>query len=184
MGGEKSETQERRVQCYLSLRDSWPSSPSAATTSAHSLHPLAPSTPCSRGYAQKDEASMTFWPTPLGEALIGGYRRMGLDGLWLPELRGTIERSIADVAAGRATKEQVGWGLGGGFPPEAWRTCLPLIASSPSLPDSSHPGACQRHPALQERLHGGSGQVRGERQGGGKKEGCRGEESRALLGLR
>ena len=24
-----------------------------------------------RGYAEKDDASMTFWPTPLGEALIG-----------------------------------------------------------------------------------------------------------------
>ncbi|GAX84927.1 hypothetical protein CEUSTIGMA_g12348.t1 [Chlamydomonas eustigma] len=60
-----------------------------------------------RGYAVKDEGSMTFWPTHLGEALIGGYRQMGLDGLWLPQLRGKIERAIADVAAGRATKDQV-----------------------------------------------------------------------------
>ncbi len=60
-----------------------------------------------RRYASKDDASMTFWPTPLGEALISGYRRMGLDNLWTPNLRGDIERSIADVAAGRVTKEAV-----------------------------------------------------------------------------
>lgn len=40
----------------------------------------------SRGYATKD-ASLTFWPTPLGEALVGAYRKMGLENLWLPNLR-------------------------------------------------------------------------------------------------
>lgn len=39
-----------------------------------------------RGYATKD-ASLTFWPTPLGEALVGAYRKMGLENLWLPNLR-------------------------------------------------------------------------------------------------
>ena len=39
-----------------------------------------------RGYATKD-ANLTFWPTPLGEALVGAYRKMGLENLWLPNLR-------------------------------------------------------------------------------------------------
>ena len=39
-----------------------------------------------RGYATKD-GSMTFWPTALGEALVGAYRKMGLENLWLPNLR-------------------------------------------------------------------------------------------------
>ena len=39
-----------------------------------------------RGYATKDD-NLTFWPTPLGEGLVGGYRRMGLQNLWLPDLR-------------------------------------------------------------------------------------------------
>ena len=39
-----------------------------------------------RGYATKD-ANLTFWPTSLGEALVGAYRKMGLENLWLPNLR-------------------------------------------------------------------------------------------------
>ena len=39
-----------------------------------------------RGYATKD-GNMTFWPTSLGEALVGAYRKMGLENLWLPNLR-------------------------------------------------------------------------------------------------
>ncbi|KAL3158229.1 hypothetical protein ABBQ38_010482 [Trebouxia sp. C0009 RCD-2024] len=60
----------------------------------------------SRGYATKD-ASLTFWPTPLGEALVGAYRKMGLENLWLPNLRGTIEANINAVAHGTRTKESV-----------------------------------------------------------------------------
>jgi len=60
-----------------------------------------------RGYALKDQASMTFSPTPLGEALISAYRKMGLENLWLPTLRGIIERNIDSVARGRRTKEEV-----------------------------------------------------------------------------
>lgn len=40
-----------------------------------------------RGYATKHHGDMTFWPTPLGEGLVSGYRRMGLQSLWLPALR-------------------------------------------------------------------------------------------------
>lgn len=39
-----------------------------------------------RGYATKD-GNLTFSPTALGEGLVGGYRRMGLQNLWLPDLR-------------------------------------------------------------------------------------------------
>lgn len=54
-----------------------------------------------RGYAVKDEVSQTFAPTALGESLISSYRRMGLDNLWKPDLRGRIEQGISRIAAGQ-----------------------------------------------------------------------------------
>lgn len=42
-----------------------------------------------RRYASKSE-DLTFWPTPLGEGLVSGYQKMGLQGLWLPNLRQII----------------------------------------------------------------------------------------------
>lgn len=45
-----------------------------------------------RGYATKDQ-NMTFWPTQLGEALVGAYRKMGLENLWLPNLRWVQHKS-------------------------------------------------------------------------------------------
>lgn len=54
-------------------------------------------------YAVKD-ANMTFSATPLGEALVAGYRAMGLANLWTPDLRGKIEANIAAVAAGQRSK--------------------------------------------------------------------------------
>lgn len=60
-----------------------------------------------RGYATKDEASQTFAPTPLGESLISAYRKMGLQNLWVPTLRGVIEQNISAVARGLRTKEEV-----------------------------------------------------------------------------
>lgn len=42
-----------------------------------------PSVQLERGYAEKEEGSMTFGPTPLGEALISAYRKMGLANLWV-----------------------------------------------------------------------------------------------------
>lgn len=59
-----------------------------------------------RGYASKD-AQLTFWPTALGESLISAYRRMGLDNLWKPDLRGRIEQGISRIAAGLVTKDMV-----------------------------------------------------------------------------
>ncbi len=49
----------------------------------------------------KDDASQAFSPTPLGESLISSYRRMGLDNLWKPDLRGRIEQGISRIAAGQ-----------------------------------------------------------------------------------
>lgn len=63
-----------------------------------------------RGYASKD-AQLTFWPTPLGESLISAYRRMGLDNLWKPDLRGRIEQGISRIAAGLVTKDTVSYYL-------------------------------------------------------------------------
>jgi hypothetical protein len=54
-------------------------------------------------YADKD-TNMTFSATPLGEALVSGYRAMGLANLWTPDLRGKIEAGISAVAAGQRTK--------------------------------------------------------------------------------
>ncbi|DBA87673.1 TPA: hypothetical protein ACH3X1_004680 [Trebouxia sp. C0004] len=59
-----------------------------------------------RGYATKD-GNLTFWPTSLGEALVGAYRKMGLENLWLPNLRGKIEANITAVAHGARSKESV-----------------------------------------------------------------------------
>ena len=39
-----------------------------------------------RGYAAKDGHAL-FSPSPLGEALIAGYHKMGLSNLWQPDLR-------------------------------------------------------------------------------------------------
>jgi DNA topoisomerase-3 len=39
-----------------------------------------------RGYAVKDAAQL-FAPTPLGEALVASYHKMGLSNLWQPTLR-------------------------------------------------------------------------------------------------
>lgn len=47
---------------------------------------------------------MAFMPTPLGEALVSGYRDMGLSNLWTPDLRAQIERNISLVAQSRRTK--------------------------------------------------------------------------------
>ncbi|KAK9833803.1 hypothetical protein WJX74_006318 [Apatococcus lobatus] len=59
-----------------------------------------------RGYVHKD-ANLTFWPSDLGQALVGAYRRMDLENLWLPDLRGKIEQNITAVARGMRTKEAV-----------------------------------------------------------------------------
>ena len=50
---------------------------------------------------------MTFSPTPLGEALVGGYRDMGLSNLWTPDLRARIEANITLVAQGRRSKARM-----------------------------------------------------------------------------
>ena len=39
-----------------------------------------------RGYATKGP-DLLFWPSPLGKALVGAYRKMGLTSLWQPALR-------------------------------------------------------------------------------------------------
>lgn len=60
-----------------------------------------------RGYAVKDNGTQTFAPTPLGESLISAYKKMGLENLWMPTLRGIIERNITAVARGQRSKEEV-----------------------------------------------------------------------------
>jgi DNA topoisomerase-3 len=47
-----------------------------------------------RGYAVKDQAGL-FSPTPLGEALVASYHRMGLSNLWQPNLRSGPHNSQA-----------------------------------------------------------------------------------------
>jgi nitroreductase len=80
------------------------------------VNPFKPSSPfpnnhsnrkqLDRGYAVREGAG-TFRPAPLGEALISAYRRMGLDSLWMPGLRGAIERNITAIARGERSKAEV-----------------------------------------------------------------------------
>lgn len=49
-----------------------------------------------RGYATKD-GNLAFWPTSLGEAMVGAYRKMGLENLWLPNLRYSSVPSVPPV---------------------------------------------------------------------------------------
>ena len=60
-----------------------------------------------RRYAVKDPADGCFSPTPLGEALVSGYARAGLAGLWQPSLRGRIEAGIRAIADGHKDKSSV-----------------------------------------------------------------------------
>ena len=50
---------------------------------------------------------MAFSPTPLGEALVGGYRDMQLNNLWLPNLRAKIEQTTTLVAQSRRIKARI-----------------------------------------------------------------------------
>jgi DNA topoisomerase III len=63
-----------------------------------------------RGYVAKEalpSGISYFYPTPLGEALISAYRKMGLSNLWQPKLRGVIEGNITAIARGIRSKEEV-----------------------------------------------------------------------------
>lgn len=64
-----------------------------------------------RGYAEKEVNQSSgiayFFPTPLGEALISAYKKMGLENLWQPRLRGLIEANITSIARGQASKAQI-----------------------------------------------------------------------------
>lgn len=60
-----------------------------------------------RGYATREEGSMQFMPTPLGEALVYAYKGMGLDALWQPLLRAEAEMLVSNIAAGRTTRQEV-----------------------------------------------------------------------------
>lgn len=52
-----------------------------------------------RAYATRDEHTMQFWPTPLGEALISAFCRMGLEDLWRPQQRGVSPQNKPTAAA-------------------------------------------------------------------------------------
>lgn len=53
-----------------------------------------------RGYAVK-VGENRLKPTELGEGLVAGYSRAGLDHLWLPTKRAETEADVSKVAAGR-----------------------------------------------------------------------------------
>jgi hypothetical protein len=90
--------------------------------------------------------------TATGEALISGYCRMGLDDLWKPDLRGKIEASIRDVAAGRVSKEQVRHHTERSCPPCTCAyllrahplTCTLLSPISPPRPDRASSAVLRR----------------------------------------
>ena len=58
-----------------------------------------------RGYAAKDAAAL-FSPSPLGEALIAGYHKMGLSNLWQPDLRWEPNRPKAPCCRSSAALSQ------------------------------------------------------------------------------
>jgi DNA topoisomerase-3 len=64
-------------------------------------------TTLNRGYAIRDEQTMQFIPTPLGEALVYAYKEMDLDDLWQPFLRADTEMQVSNIACGRVTKSAV-----------------------------------------------------------------------------
>ena len=57
-----------------------------------------------RGYCTREEGTMQFWPTDLGEALVMACREMGIEALWEPFLRGEMERLLNEIAAGSLPK--------------------------------------------------------------------------------
>ena len=57
-----------------------------------------------RGYCTREEGTMQFWPTELGEALVMACREMGIEALWEPFLRGEMERLLNEIAAGSLPK--------------------------------------------------------------------------------
>ena len=60
-----------------------------------------------RGYALREDQTMQFSPTPLGEALVYAYKEMGLDNLWQPFLRAYTESQVSSIACGQITKSSV-----------------------------------------------------------------------------
>ena len=59
-----------------------------------------------RGYATKD-AQLLFWPSPLGEALVGAYRKMGLTSLWQPALRYTSPKQDEEMETWNSPKKKI-----------------------------------------------------------------------------
>ena len=57
-----------------------------------------------RGYAVK-VGDNRLKPTELGEGLVAGYSRAGLDHMWLPEKRAEMEADVSRVATGRMPPE-------------------------------------------------------------------------------
>lgn len=53
-----------------------------------------------RGYAQK-VGDNRLKPTDLGEALVAGYSKMGLEHMWRPEKRAQMEADVNRVALGQ-----------------------------------------------------------------------------------
>ncbi len=85
-----------------------------------------------RGYATKD-GNMTFWPTSLGEALVGAYRKMGLENLWLPNLRWAFvrkKRKEKTTPFGvNLMRSQVLYRAAQVLLSQCWAACLPSFAA-------------------------------------------------------
>lgn len=75
---------------------------------------------------------MAFTPTALGEALVSGYRDMGLSNLWTPDLRAKIERNITLVAQNRRSKAGSSCSVMG--PASSVATCMQICRRPPPRP--------------------------------------------------
>ena len=59
----------------------------------------------SRRYCTRNDDTMEFSPTPLGEALVMACREMNIEALWEPFLRKEIETRLNAIAGGRLSKD-------------------------------------------------------------------------------
>jgi hypothetical protein len=74
--------------------------------------PRMPAAPAMPSWLAVQTIPATSSPSPIPPPPPPTPRRMGLDNLWKPDLRGRIEAGIARVAAGQMSKDQVGAGTG------------------------------------------------------------------------
>ncbi len=120
-----------------------------------------------RGYAIKDHAAL-FSPSPLGEALIAGYHRMGLSNLWQPNLRSAAWMHNSSRLLGCDCGMRILLIVGSGLTPFPLRRPSLQATTAPASPFSGSPMLGAAHHAClpsSQQLHALSSLGRPESQG-------------------